>query len=486
VFVVGPVESFLVRWMPGAVITFAITVLGDLGKKLNLLAGIGIATGGFATLSFVVTKLVRRSGQPDRDATPKGDAVAGSTAGVTAAVPLVVGGATVAVAFALTNETASSLGAGIAAGAVAGVAEVSVGTPQQATERAGRRRLLRSGSALALGGAVAGALGSRGGVAGDAEIESDPDVTQPGDLMSREEVREGIDSRLAEAEDKSLDVAGIEPLVSEEFFRTDINNTVPTPGAADWELSITGAVQFERTYDFANLGSFDPQHRFVSLRCVGESLNGRRMDNAIWTGVPIKPLIDEANPQGEYVMARAVDDYFVGFPLDALEEGFLAYGMNGEHLPREHGYPVRLLVPGRWGEVNVKWISEIEVTRELQEGYWEQKGWEGTGPVKTVAKIKAVNRMDDRIQVGGHAYAGTRGITAVEVSIDGGDSWREATLSEPLAGQDVWRQWKLEYDPPGSTHEVVARAVEADGTVQTSEETDSSPDGPSGWVSRTV
>jgi hypothetical protein len=94
--------------------------------------------------------------------------------------------------------------------------------------------------------------------------------------------------------------------------------------------------------------------------------------------------------------------------------------------------------------------------------------------------------MDDRIQVGGHAYAGTRGITAVEVSIDGGDSWREATLSEPLGGQDVWRQWKLEYDPPGSTHEVVARAVEADGTVQTSEETDSSPDGPSGWVSRTV
>lgn len=214
-------------------------------------------------------------------------------------------------------------------------------------------------------------------------------------------------------------------------------------------------------------------------------MNGNRMDNAIWTGIPTKPLLEQANPQADFVMAHAVDGYSVGFPLMELEESFLAYGMNGERLPRKHGYPVRLLVPGNWGEVNVKWIDELEIQEEEEDGYWETKGWEGTGEVKTVAKIKAVNETGDRIQVGGHAYAGTRGIRAVEVSIDGGDSWEEATLSEPLAGQDVWRQWKYEYDDPGD-HEVVARAIEEDGTVQPEERTGSFPSGPSGWVRRTI
>jgi DMSO/TMAO reductase YedYZ molybdopterin-dependent catalytic subunit len=475
-FVGGPIGSFLVAEMPGDVITFAITELGELGKKLNLLAALGLGVAGFAALSFASITLTRRAGRSS----------GGANAAVTATVPLVVGGTVVVAAFYLTGETASALGAGIAAGVVAGVGEVGVGAMPSATKRSSRRRLLRSGGVLALGGAGAWALGSRGGVAADTGIESDPNVTQPGDIMARDDVADDVESRMAEAEDKSLDVEGIEPLVSGDFFRTDINNAVPTPDAAGWELSITGAVGFEQSYDFENLGSFDPQHRFVSLRCVGERLNGNRMDNAIWTGTPIKPLLEETNPQGNFVMARAVDGYFVGFPLEALERGFLAYGMNGERLPRRHGYPVRLLVPGNWGEVNVKWIDEIEILREEREGYWEQKGWEGTGPVKTVAKIKAVNRVNDRIQVGGHAYAGTRGVSGVEVSTDGGDSWQAATLSEPLAGQDVWRQWMFEYDPPGSTHEVIARAIEDDGTVQTSEETGSAPSGPSGWVSRTI
>jgi DMSO/TMAO reductase YedYZ molybdopterin-dependent catalytic subunit len=473
--VTTPIESFLVTRMPGVVITFAITVLGELGKKLNLLAATTLAVAGFAAVSLVAIETTRRSGSSSGE----------SDAAVAAAVPLVAGGSVLVVAFALTGDPGSSLGAGLGAGVVAGVSGIGARSLPGATKQSGRRRVLRSGGALALGGAGAYVLGSRGGLAGDAEIESNPDVTQPGDLMDREEVNEGVASRLAEAEDKSLDVEGIEPLVSEDFFRTDINNAVPTPDAEGWELSITGAVQFEQTYDFENLGSFDPQHRFVSLRCVGENLNGNRMDNAIWTGVPIEPLLDQANPRGDFVMAHAVDGYSVGFPLAELEGAFLAYGMNGERLPRKHGYPVRLLVPGNWGEVNVKWIDELEIQDEEEKGYWEKKGWQGTGEVKTVAKIKTVNRVDGRVQVGGHAYAGTRGVSAVQVSVGGGE-WREATLSDPLPGQDVWRQWAYEFDDDGGSQEVVARAIEDDGTVQPKEETGSFPSGPSGWVSRTV
>jgi DMSO/TMAO reductase YedYZ molybdopterin-dependent catalytic subunit len=477
--VTAPIESFLVTWMPGVVITFAITVLGDLGKKLNLVTAIGLGIGGFAAASFIAIKMTRRSGRSSSSSTG-----VETDAATTAAVPLVVGGATLAMAFALTSEVGSSMGAGIAAGAIAGVSEVGVGSGSD-SKRSGRRRLLRSGGTLALGGAGAYVLGSRGGLAGNAEIESNPDITQPSDLMEREEVTEGVASRLDEAEDKSLRVRGIEPLVSDNFYRTDINNTVPTPDVEGWELSITGAVQSEQTYDFENLGSFDPQHRFISLRCVGENLNGNKMDNAIWTGVPIEPLLEQANPQADFVMAHAVDGYSVGFPREELEGAFLAYGMNGERLPREHGYPVRLLVPGNWGEVNVKWIDKLEIQDEEENGYWEKKGWKGTGEVKTVAKIKSVNKMNDRVEVAGHAYAGTRGVSAVEISIDGGDSWKETTLSEPLPGQDVWRQWKHVYYNPGD-HEVIARAIEEDGTVQSSEETGSFPSGPSGWVSRSV
>ena len=180
--VTAPIESFLVTWMPGVVITFAITVLGDLGKKLNLVTAIGLGIGGFAAASFIAIKMTRRSGRSSSSSTG-----VETDAATTAAVPLVVGGATLAMAFALTSEVGSSMGAGIAAGAIAGVSEVGVGSGSD-TKRSGRRRLLRSGGTLALGGAGAYILGSRGGLAGNAEIESNPDVTQPSDLMEREEV----------------------------------------------------------------------------------------------------------------------------------------------------------------------------------------------------------------------------------------------------------------------------------------------------------
>jgi hypothetical protein len=201
-------------------------------------------------------------------------------------------------------------------------------------------------------------------------------------------------------------------------------------------------------------------------------------------------VLDRTELEGEYVVLHAADDYYEEFPVEALREGFLAYGMNGETLPRGHGYPVRALIPGHWGEINVKWLTEIEIVEDAEKGYWEKQGWHGTGPVKTVAKLYPENVHHDtgrdRVTVAGHAYAGVRGVSAVEVSTDGGDSWTEAELSEPLPDQDVWRQYVHEYDHPGETHEVVVRAVEADGTVQSSDETGPFPSGASGWVSTTV
>jgi DMSO/TMAO reductase YedYZ molybdopterin-dependent catalytic subunit len=232
----------------------------------------------------------------------------------------------------------------------------------------------------------------------------------------------------------------------------------------------------------------ESREEFVTLRCVGESLNGRKTDTALWTVVDVAPLLERAGaPDDCCVMLRAADGYFVQFPRTALETGMLAYGMNGRDLPRGHGAPVRALIPGHWGEVNTKWLSEIEVIDEPVDGYWEQRGWHGTGPVNTMAKLHVTNLLSDgRVEVAGHTYAGTRGIERVEVSTDGGETWTDAELSEPLPGEDVWRQWVHRYEPPDEAHEVVVRAVDGEGTLQTREESGAFPSGPTGWVSQTV
>jgi hypothetical protein len=238
----------------------------------------------------------------------------------------------------------------------------------------------------------------------------------------------------------------------------------------------------------------DAVNQFSTLRCVGDSLNGSKIDTALWTGVPLQELVAEAGPQSDCdcVLLKSQDGYEVEFPLEAFNRGLAVYGMNGEVLPRGHGYPVRAVIPGHWGEVNTKWLTEIEFLEREVDGYWEERGWEGTGPVKPTATLKDDTMLDDgQRQLAGHAYGGLRGVSTVEVSTDGGDSWSEASLSEPLPAvdgegraEDAWRQWTYSYEPPGSSHTAVVRMVDRDGTVQTMEETGPFPTGPSGWVAR--
>ena len=318
-----------------------------------------------------------------------------------------------------------------------------------------------------------------------------------------EEAQREADWLLALAEDRSLDVGGLEPLVSEDFYKVDINAVKPDPTAERWSLSVTGAVEDSLELDYEDLLSMPMEHRFVTLRCVSDNVDGRQLDGALWTGVPVADLLERAGVEGDYVMLRAVDGYHVGFPLSALEPGLLAVGMNGRILPRGHGFPVRALAPGHWGETNGKWLEEIEVLEDEEKGYWEKKGWHGTGPVNTIAKLyeENVTHLDDgRIRLAGHAYAGTRGIARVEVSVDGGESWEEADLSERLPGRlpvgadleasgiaaDAWQQWVYHFEPTQDEHEVVVRATDGEGTVQPREHSRPFPRGATGWVSLTV
>ncbi|WP_324758559.1 sulfite oxidase [Haloarcula sp. GH36] len=460
-FLVSPVERALARTMPGAIVSFAITTLGSLGQQLNFLLAVGL------TVLFVALAA--------RAALIFGDAANNRAVPALGTAIVVWVGAVI-----LTDEVVLSAGAALPAAGVVVLAQALDAAGSVTAPISAKRRRALGTVGVALGASAVGVTVGRGR-SPTVTADDAPPLQAPG--ADHQDAQEKLDR----AEANGLDVAGLEPLVSDQFFEVDINSIDPSVDAADWSLSVTGTVEEELSLDYEQLRTMEARNQFSTLRCVGESLNGKKMDNALWTGVPVEQFLEEAGVQSgcECVMVRAADDYFEEFPIDALRDGLLVYGMNGKLLPRSHGYPVRLLVPGHWGEINVKWVTEIEVLEQEAQGYWEKRGWHGTGPVKAVAKLHHTELLDSgEREVGGHAYAGTRGVSAVEVSTDGGDTWTTATLSEPLPDNDVWRQWSYTYEPPSGGHTVVVRMIDQDGTVQPREETGTYPSGPSGWVSR--
>jgi DMSO/TMAO reductase YedYZ molybdopterin-dependent catalytic subunit len=459
-FVVAAVAVVLVNGLPGPVLTFGIQSMGSSAQGVGLFAALLVTLAVYGAAAAVGVRLARAREDP--------------LAGGLAAAVLCWAATTAVTGLALT-----SLGPGLAMGVA--LANLELSGDREVPHRPERRQVLR---------ALAGGLGlvGLGGVLGRDELGV---VSRPSrEAVIADEEHEAARERVRAARAAELDVEGLPSLVSTAgtFYEVDINAVDPQVDAADWSLSVTGAVERERSYDLADVAGMATEHRTETLRCVGESLNGRKLDTAVWTGTPVAALLADAAPlsSGCCVMLRADDGYFEEFPLAALRDGLLAYGMNGDLLPRSHGYPVRALVPGHWGEINVKWLTEIEVLEREAEGYWEQRGWHGTGPVTAVAKLWTTSREGDRVTVAGPAYAGTRGVARVEVSTDGGDTWTDATLSDPLSGRDVWRQWVHRYDHPGAAHEVVVRAVDGEGTVQPRKRSDPFPSGPSGWVSTTV
>jgi DMSO/TMAO reductase YedYZ molybdopterin-dependent catalytic subunit len=193
------------------------------------------------------------------------------------------------------------------------------------------------------------------------------------------------------------------------------------------------------------------------------------------------------------VLSTSIDGFSASTPLAVLQDrrdALLAVGMNGEPLPLEHGYPVRMVVPGLYGYVSAtKWVVDLEVTRFADKtAYWTTRGWSARGPIKTASRID-VPRAFDRVAagtvaVGGTAWAQHRGISRVQVQFDGGN-WQDANLAS-VPSTDTWRQWSYRWeDAPAGRHEVRVRAYDADGALQTQDEAPPAPDGASGWHSIT-
>ncbi|CAA9306020.1 MAG: probable sulfite oxidase [uncultured Friedmanniella sp.] len=281
-----------------------------------------------------------------------------------------------------------------------------------------------------------------------------------------------------------------------DFYRIDTALQLPVIDPADWSLTVTGMVEEEVTLNYAELSALPLVEHVATLTCVSNEVGGGLVGNALWLGYPVRELLARARPTAgaDMVLSTSQDGFTAGTPLDALtdpdRQSLLAVGMNGEPLPLEHGFPVRMVVPGLYGYVSAtKWVTELKVTTfEEDYGYWTPLGWSARGPIKLASRIDVPRRSVDagQVAVAGVAWAQHTGIRGVEVQVDGGD-WQAAELAE-VTGPDTWRQWRYLWDATSGDHTLTVRATDADGTLQDPAEAPPAPDGASGYhqVSVTV
>jgi DMSO/TMAO reductase YedYZ molybdopterin-dependent catalytic subunit len=294
-----------------------------------------------------------------------------------------------------------------------------------------------------------------------------------------------------------LDVKGITPYIMDNtnFYRIDTALVVPQLDTASWSLKVHGLVDHEVSINWATLLTKPMQDALVTLMCVSNEVGGDLTGNAVWTGWPVRELLKMAGPRpgADMVLSTSSDGWTAGTPLSVLTDernALLAIEMNGEPLPFEHGFPVRLVVPGLYGFVSAtKWVTDLKVTRFADDqGYWTPRGWSERGPVKTESRID-VPRSGDRVSAGkvavaGIAWAQHRGIRAVQVRVDDGE-WQPARLAdEPSI--DSWRQWVLQWQAVKGSHTITVRATDAQGTTQTQTQAPPPPDGATGWHTITV
>jgi DMSO/TMAO reductase YedYZ molybdopterin-dependent catalytic subunit len=294
---------------------------------------------------------------------------------------------------------------------------------------------------------------------------------------------------LAPGQDLSGRIAGLSPTLTpvDRFFRIDTAITIPRVDAARWRLRVHGLVEQDVELDLNALLDLGLEEHDATICCVSNEVGGGLVGTARWTGVPLARVLDLARPlpNADQLVGRSVDGWTAGFPaaLAWAPDVLVAVGMNGVELPPRHGYPARLVVPGLYGYVSAtKWLSDIELTRwDAYDAYWIRRGWAKRGPVKTMTRIDVPGRTvaPGTVRVAGVAWAPDRGISGVELRVDGGP-WRSATCSDPL-GDASWRQWWIDVELAPGEHALQARAIDGTGAVQPEGPRDVLPDGAEGW-----
>lgn len=276
-----------------------------------------------------------------------------------------------------------------------------------------------------------------------------------------------------------------------DFYVEDISG-VPAKvkqGTAGWTLHISGQVQKPLTLSPEDFKQRKQVTRIITLSCIGNPVGGHAIGNAEWRGVLLSSLLKEAgvDDSAEWLTFHGADGYHETLPLsEAMKpSGLLATHMNGKPLTRDHGRPVRLLIPGLYGIKQVKWITRMEVTSDWRAGYWHEKGWSREARVQVFSRIDLPKSGEwfqrGEQEIRGIAFAGDRGIDRVEVSWDGGKTWQVAEMEKPLSPWSwvFWRK-RVEFER-GGRYTVMVRAADQYSRVQDNTRRDPFPAGTTGY-----
>lgn len=283
---------------------------------------------------------------------------------------------------------------------------------------------------------------------------------------------------------------------NDAFYLVSKNFVDPSPDRGDtWSIDIGGLVEHPITLTAKDLEPLAGPIFVSTLTCISNPIAGPLIGTAEWTGVPLATVLNMAGVMKGAVklVSEGEDGYADSIPIErALSaEPHIVWMMNGEPLPPKHGAPVRLIVPGLYGIKNVKWLTKMTVTADDYQGYWQQRGWTDIATIKTSSRIDVPGDRaviaPGRATMGGVAFAGDRGIAKVEVSTDGGASWQEATIAEnPSPSGLSWVLWTHPWTAVTGTYDLVVRATDGTGALQTQESAPELPDGASGWHRITV
>jgi DMSO/TMAO reductase YedYZ molybdopterin-dependent catalytic subunit len=276
-----------------------------------------------------------------------------------------------------------------------------------------------------------------------------------------------------------------------DHYRVFIRTEPTVIEGSDWTLPVTGLVDNPLMLTLDDLrNNFPSRDQFVTLSCISGRIGTTLISTTMWTGVSLQDLLAEAQVQegARYLYITSGDGFYETVDLDLInsdERIMLCYGWDGNQLPVDHGFPLRIWIPDRYGMKQPKWITGIEVTDEYREGYWVERNWDEVAQVKATSVIDtvAVNAIIESgrqrlVPVGGIAFSGARGISKVEVRVDGGP-WNEAQLRAPLS-ETSWVIWRYEWPFAEGMHTFEVRCAEGDGTPQIEEVREARPSGATG------
>jgi DMSO/TMAO reductase YedYZ molybdopterin-dependent catalytic subunit len=292
------------------------------------------------------------------------------------------------------------------------------------------------------------------------------------------------------ANDPPFDVPGLssELTSTDDFYQVSKNFIDPSVSASGWKLSISGLVDrpMELTYD--QLRALPASEGIYALMCISNEVGGEYWSNARWKGVKLAWLLDQAGVHTDAYKAvfTAADDYkdSVKLPNALHPEALLAWEMNGEPLRKEHGFPARLLIPDIYGMKNVKWLTGITITNDDVKGFWQNQGWDDTAQYHVASRIDVPRPRSSipagPLQVAGVAFAGDRGISRVELSLDGGRTWQDGSV-KPRLSPEGWQLWEAQVQIDRNVKSIQVRATDGQGRLQIREPNPPFPNGSTGY-----